>query len=348
MKAESLSARRLGFTLVELLVVIAIIALLVAILLPALKGARQVSRLAKCTANMKQLSSTTAAYAADFKGMTPNYSWGAQANGAGQFVIPEAAQYGLPTTYANAVTACVGQAVAIMIKRSNYTDITIAEQGAWIPNPLYGHLIEIDYHQFRMPEPMVICPEDSVRAGFQEFSQSFGTGVPPGAALRRQMFSSSYSRVPCSYSPDRDLSASVWHHNYDLTHDSFVTSGAVPFGNKPLANVAFPSQKVEKYDHYTRHFGKTRPYFTHPTARIPVQMYDGSVRVISNGEQNIGGYRGYPGAGNVQAIINYVIADGDPGGWPDLAPLGQQGRMRWTLGGMQGVDINGTSPFTIP
>ncbi len=54
-----------GFTLIELLVVIGIILLLAAMLFPALRGAREQGRRAKCVNNLKQISAALHMYATD-------------------------------------------------------------------------------------------------------------------------------------------------------------------------------------------------------------------------------------------------------------------------------------------
>ncbi len=70
-----------GFTLIELLVVISIIALLIALLLPALARAKSLALQIQCASNMRQIGIAMQEYANEYRGMYPptntgNYPFG--------------------------------------------------------------------------------------------------------------------------------------------------------------------------------------------------------------------------------------------------------------------------------
>jgi len=79
--------RRKGFTLIELLVVIAIIALLMAMLVPALEQARNQTRAAICKANLRQWGQIWLLYCDDndgaFCGVSTGVGWD-----RGEWILP--------------------------------------------------------------------------------------------------------------------------------------------------------------------------------------------------------------------------------------------------------------------
>src|SRR5689334_25019309 len=60
-----------AFTLVELLVVIGIIAVLIAVLLPALRKATMAARSVQCLSNIRQISTASVMWANDHSGYMP-------------------------------------------------------------------------------------------------------------------------------------------------------------------------------------------------------------------------------------------------------------------------------------
>jgi prepilin-type N-terminal cleavage/methylation domain-containing protein/prepilin-type processing-associated H-X9-DG protein len=63
--------RRRAFSLVELLTVIGIIAILLALLMPALSSARRNAQTVQCASNLRQLTAAMISYATEFRGKFP-------------------------------------------------------------------------------------------------------------------------------------------------------------------------------------------------------------------------------------------------------------------------------------
>ncbi len=70
-ESTTCSRRPGGFTLIELLVVIAIISLLVSVLLPSLRKAKELARSTICKSNLRNVGVAMLLYAEEYAGWTP-------------------------------------------------------------------------------------------------------------------------------------------------------------------------------------------------------------------------------------------------------------------------------------
>ncbi|MBX3410237.1 MAG: type II secretion system protein [Phycisphaeraceae bacterium] len=343
------SRRPRAFTLIELLVVIAIIALLIGVLLPALAQARKNGRQLICKTNLQQMGLATQSYTADYQDKLYAFTIGPRTANLLSYsdLIAQAMTGGLESHSAQAVD---------IIRRRTGRD-TFPQVNGWIPDVLYTHLVLQDYLASRLPERLVVCPEDRNRLLWQTDPVAFAAGAftpSPNPLSPRWPYSSSYETVYCHYSNDRSdnqvgLTQGSAHNFYQLLNPRDVADPAQELGRRKFVDVTFPSQKVQLYDLQSRHHSKTQFYYAYSDAVQPLLFYDGSVRVEVTGPPDPVGVGFGANAGwnpatplsNFTMLINYT-----PDTWETkLRGGGTSGSFpafyRWTRSGLKGVDYRG-------
>lgn len=198
-----------------------------------------------------------------------------------------------------------------------------------VPHFLYNHLVINDYLAQRLPEPMVVCPEDTLQIQRQR-----DLALDWSVRIR-----SSYLTVSCVYAMDTRKEPSKTTLG-PAGNFITLTSGNMPLATRRVSDIAFPSQKVIMMDLLGRH-GPELSYYAYDDVVQPLLFGDSSVRNTQTGACNKGADPNQP-QNQFEFTLKYIpsLMQGAPPTRSGENADNVLARYQWTRNGLRGVDIN--------
>ncbi len=325
---------RSGFARVEAVAIGFVGLVLAAMLLASGSYERRTAMLNRDLANLRQIGAWTFMYASDYKGLYPTFS------AVPNSIWPDlrATASGVPKIQA------VGHAIDIIRRRTGRE--TFALPSVWIPHVYYTHLVLADYAQRDLPDTTFVSTGDKHRLnwlddpinkhdkGFWQPFQNPQSGVPEPTDWRWP-YSASFQTPPAWYHKNR-MQSSI----SQTAHNRYSVPSSVLFGGQPLAEVAFPAQKVMVHDYGAWHFSRQAKYFASETAHVAIVMGDGGASVRLTSDSNEGWNPIRPSHPDPSMIL-YRPSLWEPPGSDDGGYTHVKGHYRWTRGGIKGRDFDG-------
>ena len=211
---------RLAFTLIELLVVIAIIAILAALLLPALAGAKERAKRTGCVSNMRQFLFAVHMYANDSDQRCPS---GASDSTTPNGVLDDS----IPVLSGNIRTQMIQYAGSYKILGCPSLGAPFNTEQGWYEDQ-YGFIIGYNYLGGHANTPWPPLPGGEVWFSPQKLTET-STNIGPTSPLLTDMndWSPGYAKSVVPHGRNGAVQTATDFTNPDLAGTSSVTLGAV-------------------------------------------------------------------------------------------------------------------------